>query len=382
MAKTVKQAKSLSRKQKIFFGRIFPWFFFLPGVVILFFGLRALQESRESLNWPSVEGQVLSSKIVESRSSSSSGGSSTSYRADVTYRYTVDGSSYTGDRIQASSVSSSNHSRARAMTRKYPEGKTVEVFYNPDRPYRSLLEPGKSLGALLTSGFGGLFATFGLVMVLFLPRLLKHREKLETEHENFCNTPSPVGVSREPLSVNSCYSWIPLKFLPQADGSVSLQPGSVTLIPGLIFIVASPVMFLIANHYEWDTGWRLVATLFPLFGGVPMVLGSILMKLLMTKHWLRSREGLWEIKSYGNPPEEISFSKIIAMQVIPGNQLGDSRNGGNMLPYQLNLVLTEEKRINLVQSSDRKGCLRLARKITEFLQVPLVGLEIEQPKQK
>lgn len=366
--------QGISRKQEIFFGRIFPWFFFVPGIIIVFFGLRSYQESRASAEWPSVEGEIRSSEVV--RSSTSDG---TSFRAEVTYTYRVDGQNFTGDRIQTTTVSSSNRSRAVSIQRQYPVGQSVEVFYNPERPDRALLEPGVRSGSLFVFAFGGLFSGAGLLMILFLPKLIAYGAKLETEHQNFRETPSPVGISREPLPGNSCYSWVPLKYVKKGDGSVLLRPGTGGVIPGIFAIIASPVLYQVAIHFNWDSELRFFATLIPLFIGVLVLFVSILMRLLMTKHSLRPRENLWKIIGYGSAKEELPLQDILAVQVIPGNKVSNDQGGG-MLPYQINFVLPEDQRKNLLQSADRKGCLRLARKIAAFLQVPLVGLEIESPR--
>ena len=373
MAKVSHSVSSLSKKQKFFFARVFPWLFLLPGAVILFFGLRSYQESRASQDWPSVEGEIRSSEVVSSRSSE--GGRT--YRAEVTYRYTVDGVSYTGDRIQASTISSSSGSRASAMHRKYPKGKSVKVFYNPERPDRALLEPGASMGAILMSSLGGLFFVMGSLMVVFLPKLIRHQEKLENEHQAFREEPSPVGISREPLACKSTYSWVPLKFISQSRGSASLRPGTAMTIPGVLILLTIPVLWALAGHFNWDSGWRLMAILLPLFGGVPLIVGGILIRVFMTTHSVLPQEQVWRIHSLGNPDEDIPLDDIIAIQVIPGDKAENSENGQQILPYQINLVLTEDRRKNLLQTGDRKGSLKLARKIAGFLKIPLVGLQLE-----
>lgn len=151
------------------FVAIFLTVFFLIGATVAGFGVRTVFQARESGNWPSVPGIIRSSTVT---SQSSSDG--TTYKPEVTYSYTVDGTEYQGDLIAYGlKGSSSDRSFAQYYDKKYPEGATVPVAYDPARPQTSVLEPGVSKRAFITVAFGAVFAInallFGLVWWLFTP---------------------------------------------------------------------------------------------------------------------------------------------------------------------------------------------------------------------
>jgi Protein of unknown function (DUF3592) len=92
--------------------------------------------SRESTEWPAVAGVVVDTRAVWS----SSPRSGRSYWPLVHYRYSVDGTTYGGDRVSFRA----DYGRADAedAVAKYPVGSTVSIFYSPGVPQRSVLEPG------------------------------------------------------------------------------------------------------------------------------------------------------------------------------------------------------------------------------------------------
>merc|ERR1711879_479095 len=61
------------------------------------------------------------------------------YSEDILYEYTISGKRYTGSYIEWF-ASSRSYSTAHAIVDKYPEGKSVEVFYDPLDHSSCLLE--------------------------------------------------------------------------------------------------------------------------------------------------------------------------------------------------------------------------------------------------
>lgn len=143
--------------------------FFLVGATIAGFGVRTVFQARESGGWPSVPGVIRSSTVK-----SESGSDGTTYRPEVVYTYTVDGTEYTGSLIAYGlKGSSSSRSFAQHYDSKYPEGSAVPVAYDPARPQTSVLEPGVSKRAFILVAFGAVFAInalmFALISWLFAP---------------------------------------------------------------------------------------------------------------------------------------------------------------------------------------------------------------------
>ncbi|OHB21367.1 MAG: hypothetical protein A3J67_03435 [Parcubacteria group bacterium RIFCSPHIGHO2_02_FULL_48_10b] len=128
------------------------------GAVGYFFGLPMAQNAMKSKNWPSAEGTVTVSRL-----STHTGSDSTTYGADIAYDYTVEGVLYTGSKVTFGDYSSSDPSHAREVVNRYSEGKSVIVYYNPDDPKTSVLEPGANWSSFMVAGIGGLFVLVGLL---------------------------------------------------------------------------------------------------------------------------------------------------------------------------------------------------------------------------
>ncbi|MBT3287897.1 MAG: DUF3592 domain-containing protein [Victivallales bacterium] len=164
---------------------VLPWPCLLIGVVTLFFGFRGVRAARASTAWPMSEGAITSSEVKKSTNRRTSGGrtyrTSTTYRADVKYSYSIDGKSHVGDRVAFGDYGSSTPSRARGIVAKYPLGTKVDVFYDPSSPNESVLEPGMKIQALFLPAFGVAFALAGVGVLIFLPRAARKADRKRQE---------------------------------------------------------------------------------------------------------------------------------------------------------------------------------------------------------
>ena len=142
--------------------------FTLLGGGFLIIGVYNIRSASESESWPTAEGVVVSSIVSESRDP---GERHSTYGAEVRYEYTVEGVTQEGDRVRfGGNVSSSNPSGARETVERYREGSAIAVFYDPEDPARSVLEPGMSGAVFLFPGIGGLFFVIGVVILFLLLR--------------------------------------------------------------------------------------------------------------------------------------------------------------------------------------------------------------------
>ena len=95
-----------------------------------------------SATWPSVSGTIVLSRVTASEPRRILGrDTEPGYSADIAYQFRVGGSRYTGETI-AFAIGSSHQSSAENRVRKYPLGMAVSVYYNPNDPTKSVLEPG------------------------------------------------------------------------------------------------------------------------------------------------------------------------------------------------------------------------------------------------
>jgi hypothetical protein len=136
------------------------------GVVVALWGVRTVYFSLASKNWPTTEGTVISQEYVTKREDS--GWRGTRYFYQVSYTYSVEGVAYTSDNVrfglQILSVFFSAIEQEDAA--RYPTGTKVSVYYHPQRPGVSVLEPGHSFESVLMVLFGFALAVFATQRLL------------------------------------------------------------------------------------------------------------------------------------------------------------------------------------------------------------------------
>lgn len=130
------------------------------GAAVLVIGIATVRRARASRRWPSAKGVVVSSKILKERSTSSNSEpghgtrSDYQYKPEVAVEYAVRGVKYLSNRVTLADFSTSSTQHAARVTARYPEGKVVDVFYNPDNPEDAILESRAGAGVLLLFAAG------------------------------------------------------------------------------------------------------------------------------------------------------------------------------------------------------------------------------------
>ena len=165
-------SRKMTPGMKFFFSRIFPLIFLISGAVIAFLGIRGLIRAKESSNWPSVKGKIITSS-VKTHHSSGKNGSSTTYHAHIIYKFKINGEVFNGERVAYGDYGSSDSSHAWGIVHRYPVRKKVLVHYMPGNPEECLLEPGIKAQAWFMPIFGLVFFTAGTLMAIFMPRAMK-----------------------------------------------------------------------------------------------------------------------------------------------------------------------------------------------------------------
>jgi len=126
------------------------------GLYLLSLGIADLEKAGASASWPTVPGQVRNSiaprgdAIFVSRSD-----------ADFAYTFQVDGASYTAHTLYPHILW--RRAAASATTKTYPPGSAVTVYYSPNDPANSCLEPGIRAGAWQRVVMALLVMTFGFI---------------------------------------------------------------------------------------------------------------------------------------------------------------------------------------------------------------------------
>jgi hypothetical protein len=132
------------------------------GVVFLVIGLFIGAKKREAAAYVEADGTIISSHV---RSWQEHGEhENTMYQPEVSYRYEVNGQSYTGDSYSFfGTVSSSSRGWADEIVRKYPVGSKCKVYHDAKDPSKSLLvkDPGGVISCLPT-----IFAAIGVALLV------------------------------------------------------------------------------------------------------------------------------------------------------------------------------------------------------------------------
>jgi hypothetical protein len=139
----------------------------LPFIVIalIFIVIAVAQRVRVAgakRSWQTTSGRVLFSQVERRRSSSGSGGTSTSYYPRVVYEYAVNGNRYQGNRVTlGSGIGRGSYRYVQdKLESSYPPGQIVQVYYNPHNPQESALE--------MRAPSSGVFLIVVIVMIVIL----------------------------------------------------------------------------------------------------------------------------------------------------------------------------------------------------------------------
>lgn len=127
------------------------------------YGLWNLWQGASSPKWPTVTGQVVSSDLQRSRDRQGM----VTYRAEVAYKYEVGGQTYASDRVFfGDQLQTSWATGPVREVERYHPGSQVQVFYDPNKPSRSVLEPGAPWQVYVVLFTAAAFLGFGIAVLL------------------------------------------------------------------------------------------------------------------------------------------------------------------------------------------------------------------------
>lgn len=141
--------------------------------VTIFLGIPMVMNALESKRWPSVDGVIAISEFTTNRDRDNG---STTYGASIAYDYTVNEVLHTGSNVHFGQYGTGDPSYGRGIANPYPVGKQVHVYYNPDDPWISVLEPGAGWSSFMVAGIGVLFAVIGFLGSFFQFKKYKRGE--------------------------------------------------------------------------------------------------------------------------------------------------------------------------------------------------------------
>lgn len=165
------------------------------GIAMFLFGIYFVVLGDEVGGWPSAEGTIVETRIriwspvratfEEQRLK----GDITQYYPEIEYRWTVDGTTYEGDRYKLGTTHKKYDERddARKAAQRFSAGERITVYYDPDAPDQAVLDPSKDWFALLAPSVLGLvFIGTGILLQRLGPAMqaLTERDDARTRaHE-------------------------------------------------------------------------------------------------------------------------------------------------------------------------------------------------------
>jgi hypothetical protein len=134
------------------------------GIVSIVYGLYLRRKLGASANWSQSIGTIRSAEVGNNAAADS-----VEYEVLVSYEYVVNGTSFTGKRIEFGRRGYLKKRRAEEQLARYPVQSSVMVFFNPENPQDAVLELQASGSA--TYFILGVLA-FGFAVTIFV---LTHR---------------------------------------------------------------------------------------------------------------------------------------------------------------------------------------------------------------
>ncbi|MDG1132428.1 MAG: DUF3592 domain-containing protein [Opitutales bacterium] len=189
--------------------RFWLWSFILlllaGGCAASFFGWRAVMRSLASSGWPSTNGKIIDSRVEEEKVRRTGSGTNKTplnqkrYQPKIDYTYSVNDKSFNGTRISYSDhgylgksksvtvigvtrYSSNANAKASAqkIAKKYHKGKKVTVFYMPDNPGESVLEPGFTYKVFAWPICGIVLLAIGVIIAWLAISVSRDKDREET----------------------------------------------------------------------------------------------------------------------------------------------------------------------------------------------------------
>jgi hypothetical protein len=137
--------------------------FILLGVWLLYRAYAPRQRARVARSWPVTTARILESVTVENQLRTATGKVALSFSPVVRYTYSVNGTSYEGDRITFAKAGFDFITASNIRDELKQDTKT-DVSYNPHNPSESVLRPKSTVG--MFSPIPGFFIlSVGLILL-------------------------------------------------------------------------------------------------------------------------------------------------------------------------------------------------------------------------
>ena len=140
---------------------IISYFITSIGISFIFAGIFLVIDLKNRVNWPTVEGKIITSAIEEHKSKRTG---RITYEAVVCYEYKVNNVLHYGNTVSYNDRLSKIVKYNTDIVNKYPKGSIVTIHYNPNKPHVAVLETDIKSNMWHLSIIGVIFLIAGLYM--------------------------------------------------------------------------------------------------------------------------------------------------------------------------------------------------------------------------
>ena len=131
-----------------------------------YIGGRSIALGVRSRRWPSYEGRVVSSHLHQQRRPNRPGHT---YQAEIIYCYEdSSGETQRSNRVHCGFSGAGPRGGAASMVERYPNNKQIPVYYDPEQPSYTVLEPGVCVSSVIVTLMGFGFAVIGGLLTVGL----------------------------------------------------------------------------------------------------------------------------------------------------------------------------------------------------------------------
>ncbi|MBN2533018.1 MAG: DUF3592 domain-containing protein [Spirochaetales bacterium] len=114
--------------------------FLVVGIIFLCIVIFVHTSSLQTFSWEITDGLILSASIIQRLDSDNQ----IEYYPEVSYSYSIEGKEYRSTRISLFQVGNGTKSEAATIVNRYPTGKNITVYYDPQNPGNAVLVRGIS----------------------------------------------------------------------------------------------------------------------------------------------------------------------------------------------------------------------------------------------
>lgn len=128
--------RCIKQSSNSLWGVVIALFILIAAIAVEVFTVSIFIKAKEVENWPRTNGRILRSELT------SKFHGSTTYEAQIEYEYWVGEKQYTSKQVRTRGTSTKHRSDVAALVEKFPVGRQVTVYYNPEDPSDAYLEVG------------------------------------------------------------------------------------------------------------------------------------------------------------------------------------------------------------------------------------------------